>query len=98
MKIITAILGFIVKIIAGSLVWLIVALVACFPLGLVLFKVAGKYINVDTTLFNGIPHETELLYALFTITCFAGIILARVVAVSIKILADKKLALKSQKA
>ncbi len=98
MKIITAILGFIVKIIAGSLVWLIIALVACFPLGLVLLKVAGDFINIDTTLFKGIQHETELVYALFTITCFAGIILARVVAVSIKILADKKLALKSQKA
>ena len=97
MKIISAILGFIVKLIAGSFVWLVIALVACFPLGLLVLKLSEGFIKSSTLFQRGIQDVDALLYALFTLTCFAGIVLARVVAVSIKILADKKLAQRSQK-
>jgi hypothetical protein len=97
MKILSAIAGFFVKIIAGSFVWLIIAVVGAFPLGLVLLKIFDNYITDNNSFLTEVNDEVFLLYILFTITCFIGIILARVVAVSIKVLADKKLATKEGK-
>jgi len=97
MKILTAIVEFIIKAIAGSIVWLIVAVVLSFPLGLILLKISDRYITNNEAFYHEISHEIELLFFLFVTTSFVGIITARVVAVSIKTLADKKLTQKSQK-
>ena len=96
MKILTAIVEFIVKVMAGSFLWLIIALVACFPLGLLLLKISDGLITDKEAFYADINHDIKLLYILFVLTCFVGIILARVVAVSIKTLADKKLAEKTE--
>ena len=96
MKIITAILGFIVKLLAGSFIWVVVALVASIPLGLVLLNICDEFITDNRAFYEEINSEIILLYTLFALTCFVGIILARVVAVSIKTLADKKITQKSQ--
>ena len=97
MKILAAVGGFIVKIIAGSFVWVIIALVGSFPLGLLLLKILELSVESDLQFYKEIDNQYVLLYILFTITCFIGIVLARVVAVSIKVLADKNIALKTGK-
>ena len=97
MKILAAIGGFIVKIIVGSFVWLIVALVGSFPLGLLILKIFDVLIENDLTLYEEIDNQVNLLYVLFAVTCFVGIVLARVVAVAIKVMAEKKLPLKTEK-
>ena len=97
MKMLSAIAGFIVKIIAGSFLWLIIAVVSAFPLGLLLLKIFDSFVEDNNAFLEEINNEVLLLYILFTITCFLGIILSRVVAVSIKTLADKKLSQKNLK-
>lgn len=97
MKMLSAIAGFIVKIIAGSFLWLIIAVVGAFPLGLLLLKIFDSFVEDNNAFLEEINNEVLLLYILFTITCFLGIILSRVVAVSIKTLADKKLSQKNLK-
>ena len=97
MKILSAIAGYIVKLIAGSFVWLIVAFVLSFPLGLLIMKIVNDHIK-DSSVLNDAPNNhILLLFVLYVITCFVGVLLARVVAVSIKTLADKKLEQKIQK-
>lgn len=97
MKILAAIFGFIVKLLAGSFIWIIVAFVASIPLGLLVLKITEKMVRNYDEFIVDIEGEMRLLYVLFAITCFIGIIISRIVAVSIKVLADKKLALKNQK-
>lgn len=97
MKILTAIAGVIVKIVAGSFVWLIIALLGSFPLGLLLLKIVDGFIKNNNVFFDEINDEVLLLYMLFVATCFVGILLTRLVAVSINVLAEKKLALKNPK-
>lgn len=97
MKILTAIAGVIVKIVAGSFVWLIIALLGSFPLGLLLLKIVDGFIKNNNVFFDEINDEVLLLYMLFVATCFVGILLTRLIAVSINVLAEKKLALKNPK-
>ena len=97
MKILSAIAGAIVKIIASSFFWAIIALLGSFPLGYLLLKIVEGFIIDDRSFYAGISNKKLLLYLLFVVTCFVGIILSRLVAVSIKVLADKKLAQKNQK-
>ncbi len=92
MKILSAIFEFIVKFLAASFIWLIVAFVVSIPLGLILLKVSENLVGYDIETYDQINNNTGLVYTLFVVTCFIGVILARVVAVSIKTLADKKLA------
>jgi hypothetical protein len=97
MKALSAIVGFLVKMIASSFLWAIIALLGSFPLALLLLKIMDGFIKDNNAFYAEINNEMLLLYLLFTLTCFVGILLARLVAVSIKVLANKKLALKSQK-
>lgn len=97
MKILGTIFGFIVKMIAGSFIWFIIALITCFPFGLVALKITDHYVNNNSAFYTEINNNISLVYALFVVTCFVGVIVARIVAVSIKTLADKKLAQKTQK-
>lgn len=97
MKILTTIVEFIIKVIAGSFVWIIVALVVSIPLGLLLLKISENFIDNKDKFYAEINHDIALLYILFVVTCFLGVVLARIVAVSIKTLADNKLAQKTQK-
>ena len=97
MKVLTAIAGVIVKIVASSFIWVIIALLGSFPLGLLLLKIVDGFIKDNNAFYAEINDKTRLLYFLFVVTCFIGIILSLLVAVSIKVLADKKLAQKNQK-
>lgn len=97
MKILSAIAAVIVKIVAGSFFWLIIALLGSFPLGLLLLKILDSFIKDNNAFFDEINNEMLLLYMVLVATCFVGIILSRLVAVSIKVLAEKKLELKNPK-
>jgi hypothetical protein len=81
MKILAAIFGFIVKLFAGSFVWLIIAFVASFPSGFIVLQIT------DDSIVN-----QDALYFLYVLVCFIGFLIARVIAVSIKALADNKIA------
>jgi hypothetical protein len=91
MKIVIAILGFIVSLLAGSFVWVIIALLGSFPLGLLLLKIMDSFIRDNASFYSEINHEIRPLYFLLVLTCFFGILLSRLVAVSLKVLAEKKL-------
>ncbi len=97
MKILTAIAGFLVKMLAGSFIWVVIALLGSFPLGLLLLKIMEGFIKNKNAFSTEINNQMRPLYLLFVVTCFTGILLSRLVAVSIKVLAEKKSALKSQK-
>ncbi len=97
MKVLGAILGFIIKLFAGSFVWLIIAAVGSIPLGLFVLKITESFIVDNTIFYKDIDGEIRLYYFLLVITCFIGILISRIVAVSIKVLADKKLELKKPK-
>lgn len=97
MKVLGAIFGFIIKLFAGSFVWLIIAAVASIPLGLFVLKATESFIVVKSIFYKEINGDIRLFYILLVITCFVGILISRIVAVSIKVLADKKLELKNPK-
>lgn len=97
MKLLSAIAEFVVKAIAGSIIWLIVAVILSFPIGLVLLKICENATIDNVSFYETVDDRIDILYLLFVGVSFIGIIIARVVAVSIKTLAELKTAKKASK-
>lgn len=75
---------------AKSLVWGLIAFLACIPLGLILLNVFDSYVEDNDAFEEEIGGRMDLLFLVFAITCFVGVVLIRMLAVSIKIMVEKQ--------
>lgn len=75
---------------AKSLVWGLIAFLACIPLALVLLNVFDGYVEDNDAFEEEIGGRMDLLFLVFAITCFVGVVLIRMLAVSIKIMIEKQ--------
>ena len=89
MKVLQQLLGMIQGFLAKSLVWGLIAFLACIPLGLVLLNVFDGYVEDNEAFEEEIGGRIDLLFLVFAITCFVGVVLIRMLAVSIKIMVEK---------
>ena len=89
MKVFQQLLGLLQGFLAKSLVWGLIAFLACIPLALLLLNVFDSYVDDNEAFMEEIEGKIDLLFVVFAITCFAGVILARMLAVSIKVLVEK---------
>lgn len=90
MKAFQQLLGMIQAFLAKSLVWGLIAFLACIPLGLVLLNVFDSYVDDNEAFEQEIQGRIDLLFLVFAITCFVGVVLIRMLAVSIKIMVEKQ--------
>lgn len=90
MKTLQQVLKMLQAFLAKSLVWGLIAFLTCIPLGLLLLNIFDGYVENNEAFMEEIDGQIDLLFAVFAATCFAGVIIARLLAVSIKVLAEKK--------
>lgn len=90
MKLLQQFLGWLQGFLAKSLVWSLIAFLACIPLGILLLNIFDRHIENNEAFMEEIDGRIDLLFLIFAFTCFTGVILIRLLATSIKLLADKK--------
>lgn len=91
MKLLALIAPFLQALLAQSFIWLLIAFLACIPLGFMMLHFFERWVANPEALIAAIDHRIDLLYLAFAITCFIGVLLARTLAISIKVLAEKQL-------
>jgi len=89
MKAFKQLLGMLQAFLAKSLVWGLIAFLACIPLGILLLNIFDSYVEDNESFVEEIGGRVDLLFAVFAITCFVGVILIRMLSSSIKLLVEK---------
>ncbi len=74
------------KIIAKEFMWFLVALIFSFPLALVPLTVVEFMVDDVDEFLGRIDNQVIVLYLIFVLTCFVGILLIRFVSSAIKTL------------
>jgi len=90
MKGLEKLLGLIQGFLAKSLVWGLIAFLSCIPLALLLLNIFDGQIDDNEAFMEEIGGRIDLLFVIFALTCFCGVILIRMLAVSVKIMIEKK--------
>lgn len=89
MKMLEKLLGLLQAFLAKSLVWGLVAFLACIPLALLLLNIFDRQVDDNEAFTEEIGGRIDLLFVVFALTCFAGVLLVRMLAVSVKIMIGK---------
>ena len=93
MEVLKKLWGVIAALLAKSFLWTIIAFLASIPLGIILLNVFDEYVDNEKLMIE-LDHNIHLLFLVFCGTCFIGILLMRLVAISIKTIVTKKEAAK----
>ena len=78
------------KILAKEFVWFLVALIFAFPLALVPLTLLELVVNDYDEFLTRINNNVVLLYFIFVVCLFIGIILIRIISGAVKVLFDPK--------
>jgi len=82
-------LGMLQGFLAKSLVWGLIAFLSCIPLALLLLNIFDAHIEDNEAFMEEINGRIDLLFVVFALTCFAGVVLIRMLAVSVKVMIEK---------
>ena len=77
------------KILAKSIIWVIVALVLAFPLALIPMVVLGDMVADYDAFLQAIKGQLRVLYLIFVVLCFVGVLFVRFIAQIIKVVFEK---------
>ena len=75
---------------AKQFMWLIMAFVLAFPLALIPMVLIQNFIKDYSDFINRIDNQVVILYVVFVLICFVGLILIRFLSSLIKILIGTK--------
>jgi len=90
MKVLQQLMKVLQGFLAKSLVWGLIAFLASIPLGLLLLNIFDKHVEDNEAFMSEIDGNIDLLFLIFAMTCFLGVIISRMLAISIKVIVEKK--------
>jgi len=71
------------------MIWLIIALVLAFPLALIPMVVLGDMVENYDTFLLAIKGQLKVLYLIFVVLCFVGVLFVRFISQIIKVVFEK---------